>query len=397
MNTRRIQYGDNLEVRLALDDDYEVTHCLVIGEPLDDPAAAVAAALSSPEGFPPISSACVPGDHVVIALDGDVPRPEALVSGTVHALREGGAEMDIEVVCAQAATAKSLQSLQLKDVVVSVHDPNDEKKLTYLAASKEGQPIYFSRALHDADVVIPIGVMRPEDSFGYVGVSGALFPAFSDTATRERFQAPSSVQHAVHRRRRREEAAEAAWLLGIQFTIQVVPGPDGSVLHVLAGDCQCVEKRGRKLCDTAWTFKTPSRAPLVIAAIDGADDQQTWENFARALQAAKHAADDGADIVLCTTLQCEPGPALLHLATETFGDEVLRDLTRRKSPDAAPATVLFDVLQSYRIHLLSGLPHEFVEGLGLRPVGDEEEIERLAQEHRQCTIISSAHRAAVTP
>jgi len=56
------------------------------GRPLDDPAAAVAAALADPLDFPPLQRATTPGDRVVLAVDRGVPQLDAVVAGAVHAL-----------------------------------------------------------------------------------------------------------------------------------------------------------------------------------------------------------------------------------------------------------------------------------------------------------------------
>ena len=72
----------------------------------------------------------------------------------------------------------------LREVVqLETHDPTDRDDLGYLAASKEGKPIYVNRVLHDADVVLPISCLRPDSALGYHGVFGGLFPTFSDEQT----------------------------------------------------------------------------------------------------------------------------------------------------------------------------------------------------------------------
>jgi hypothetical protein len=59
-------------------------------EPIRDVRTATAAALAQPLGFPPLGRAIVPGDKVVLALDGDVPRAAEIVAAAVEALVDGG-------------------------------------------------------------------------------------------------------------------------------------------------------------------------------------------------------------------------------------------------------------------------------------------------------------------
>ena len=175
-----------------------------------------------------------------------------------------------------------------------------------------------------------------------------------------------------------------------------MPGVGESILHVLAGEVEAVGKLGRALCEAAWLYRVPRRASLVVAAIGGGPEQQTWENFARALLAASAvAADDGA-IVLCTGLTCAPGPALQQLAKLDDEDErTLRQLRRESSADAVSAALLGNVRQRTRIYLLSGLDEETVEDLGLGYVSCGEEVNHLCQHHESCILMADAHRAVV--
>jgi len=398
-----LKYGDEGSLQLELPQKAVVADgCQPRGTPLDDPASAVIAALADPLDFPPFSRAVIPGDRIALALDLGIPLVGDIVAGAVHTVLEAGASAeDIAVVLAPGSDPDSLQlirsrlPLPIRDQVgVVVHDPTDEGFLGYLAASKDGKPVYFNRWVYDADVVLPISTMRLEKSLGYVGVHGGLFPTFSDGATLARFRAPTSADWAVHQRRRREEADEAAWLLGVQCTLQIAPGPGNSVLHALAGDARAVAQKGRVLCEAAWLHQAPQRASLVVATIEGGPEQQTWENFARALFAASHAVTDGGAIVLCTNLCRAPGPALRRL-TEigATDDEVQRDLRREKSVDAMSAALLAEAQQRAQVYLLSGLDGDVVEDLGLGHVTDVEQVQRLSRGHRSCILLGNAHHA----
>jgi nickel-dependent lactate racemase len=222
-----------------------------------------------------------------------------------------------------------------------------------------------------------------------------LFPAFSDEETQKRFRAPSSADWTAHRRRRHEEADEAAWLLGVQFTIQIAPGPGNSLLHVLAGDAQAVAKQGRALCEAAWRFQPDRRASLVVATIEGGREHQTWENLGRALFAASQAVDDGGAIVLCTNLDCKPGPALQRLTSMRDADSLLHELRRDRSSDATPAALLAEMRDRVQVYLLSGLDAGFVEELGVGCVSGTEEVSRLTQQHKSCILLGNAHHAVL--
>lgn len=409
--SQELRYGAGCSVRLDLPHEAVLADFSTMSaDPLDDPAAATAAALAHPLGFPALAQAVTPGDRIVLALDQGVPQAGAVLSGILHTLLGGETEPEqITIVRArdQFLSAADLAAVipgQVAELIcIKTHDPHDKSGLAYLAAARDGKPIYLNRDICDADIVLPISALRLESSPGYVGVHGGLFPAFADEETQQRFRVAASSDWEAHRRQRREEATEAAWLLGVQFTIQVVPGPGTSVLHILAGDAHEVEQRGRALCEAAWARHTPRRASLVVATIEGGPDQQTWDNFARALFSAARVVADEGTIVLCTDLECRPGPALQRLAApgpdvrgQGQDDRVLRQIRRDRSADALSASLLIETRERARVCLLSRLDGNVVEELGVGYVADGKEIERLSRQHESCILLANADHAIPT-
>jgi nickel-dependent lactate racemase len=371
---------------------------------LTDPASAVAAALSDPLDYPALQRAVTPGDRVVLAIDRGVPQLTAVVTGAVHSLLGGSVSPeDITLLLAPQENGDAGRNLTAElepDIAAAIrvvaHDPQSSSEMSYLAASKENRPIYIHRQLFDADLVLPISCLRPRHTLARLGVHGGLFPTFSDTKTRERFQTADSARVSVQRKRRREEAEEAAWLLGIQIVLQLVPGNGDSVLTVLAGKPESVAKRGRRLCDAAWLCQLSRRASLVVATIAGGREAQTWENFARALSAALSAVADDGVILLCTDLRCPTGPALQLLAGLNDAPEAIREIRRARSPDAVSAALLVEARERTQVYLLSGLDGETVEGLGVGYVKDEAEVGHLCQQFDSFVMLADAHRAGVT-
>ena len=65
------------------------------------------------------------------------------------------------------------------------------------------------------------------------------------------------------------DVEHAARLLGINFTIQLVPAGGGKVMHVLAGQSDAVRQRGQELYQAAWDRPPAPQASLVVATIEG--------------------------------------------------------------------------------------------------------------------------------
>ena len=397
---RELNYGTGASVQIDVPVTAVLADCPIPrGEPLDDPVAAVAAALLDPLDFPPLTRSTLPGDQIVLAVDRAVPQAPAVVAGVVHALLDGYAEASDIIVIATDFDAPRLTSLLAEEIRAQIsvitHDPRAADSLGYLATSQEGKQIRFHRALLAADVVLPIGTLRLDEGLSYFGVNAGLYPMFSDAETIERFRSPGTTSSDVHQRRRAEEAEEAVWLLGSQFTLQVAPGPRDSILHVLAGDTRSVAKHGRELCEAAWKHQSPRRAELVVASIEGGGEHQTWDNFSRALFSASRAVRDGGAIVLCTELSCPPGSALQKLTVDASDDHLMHTLRRDRSEDAVAAALLVTERRRVHVYLLSHLAREIVEDLGLGYVASADEVERLSRQFDSCILLGNAQHAVL--
>jgi nickel-dependent lactate racemase len=271
------------------------------------------------------------------------------------------------------------------------HDPEDRRQFAYLAASEAGEAILIHRALHEADVVLPVGCLRADEIAGYFGIHSPVFPTFSDTKTMQRFRSFGSLNgRGTRQRTLTAEVDHVAWLLGVYFSIQIIPAAGDRVLHVVSGQSDSVRSRGRELYRAAWSWPVPPRASLVVAAIEGGAGQQTWENVGRALQVAEGFVEEDGAIAVCCDLAARPGPALRHMAHAQWRESALRHVDRQPPIDAVPAAQLAHTLSRYKVYLLSRLDPSVVEELDVIPVGGPDELLRLGRQHASCVLLSNA-------
>jgi hypothetical protein len=392
-----LNYGANQTLELEFPEANVLDYRQPVGKVLTDPAGAVMAALAAPLDYPPLALATVSGDHVVLAVEPGLRQTEAVVAGVVFSLVEAGtAPRDITVVTGSnlrpplAHLAPSMR----QEMRTVLHNPADEQGLQYLAADQAARPIYLNRTICEADLVLPITTARLPESVGYVGGYSGLFPTFADLETQQRFRAPSTADHAAHQRQRQQEADQAAWLLGIHFALQVVPAAGDELLQIVAGNAEHVVRQARELSEAAWLHQVPHKSSLVIAAIDGDEDQQTWDSFARALSAAMQAAADGGVIVLLTSMACQVGPSLVRLAEEHNTDVLQHELAHDRSVDAITASLLADARDRFEVFLLSELDGDLIEGLGLGYITAADQVARLTHGHKSVVLLGSAQYAA---
>jgi hypothetical protein len=199
----------------------------------------------------------------------------------------------------------------------------------------------------------------------------------------------------------------------------VVPGGSDSLLHVLAGEASSVARRAQQLCHGAWQRTVPSKASLVVAAIEGGPQHQTWENVGRALFAASRVVRDDGDIVICCDLRRAPGAVLRKAAAaflpdyeHVYADAGFDDFDASSDgghvdgehvdteaacemDESLSACMLAELLERKRVYLLSGLPEDVVTDLGMAYVERPEDVARLAARHDSCILL--AHAQYVLP
>ncbi|MEN6449401.1 MAG: lactate racemase domain-containing protein [Thermoguttaceae bacterium] len=395
-----VRYGNNSCLQIELADGAACEVGVPRGEPLADVVAAAAAALTEPLDYPPLRQSTTPGDRVVVALDRGVPRAAELVLAVVESLTDAGVDADGITVLRSPSDCDTgaddprrlLPASLRKRVALVTHDAADRRQLAYLAANEAGEAILINRALHDADLVVSIGCLHGDRAAGYFGVHTAIYPTFSDTKTLQRFRDLGSLNgRGVQKREYIVEANNVAWLLGVNFTLQVVPGGGEQVLHALAGEPDAVRRRGRELYHAAWDWPVSDRAGLVVAALEGGAAQQTWENVGRALHVAGRFVEEGGAIAVCCGLSARPGPAMQHLARAESREAAMKHIGHHRPADALAAAQLVSALERSRVYLMSQLDPSLVEELEMIPVASPEELARLVQHHSSCVLVSNAH------
>ena len=413
-----LRYGTDSSVALQFAVEVPVEQCGVPqGVPLANPAVAIAAALEQPLEYPPLKQTTTPGDRVVVALGSGVPQVAQITAVLVQALMDSGIAPDgITILQNEADVTAGQENLSgsvgfqpayienplrlipepaAQRIRLLTHDPADRRNLAYLAASEGGQPILLNRLLTDADVVLPVGCTQREHSAGYFGIHTTIYPEYSDQQTQARFRKHDRFTGNGHHRELQHEVNNVAWLLGVNFSLQVVPAAGDGILHVLAGQSDVVRRQCRELYRAAWLRSVAARVNLVVAAIEGGPRQQTWENLGRMLEGAMGLVEEEGAIAVCCDLAAAPGPALQRLIGAPSREEAVRQIRRENPRDALPALQLARALETHRVYLLSRLAPGLVEELEMIPIAGPDELARLAERNSSCLVLANAVRAMV--
>jgi nickel-dependent lactate racemase len=371
-----------------------------IAKPIFDINSAVEGALEAPLDFPPFASAMVPGDRIAIAVDSSIPKLNEVIQAVVSYLLKHGGELDnISVVLSPCTTAvldwcrQQFPAEFQEKLACYMHQPDQPGELGYLAATEEdAAPIYINRRLLDADLVLPITCYRASSSISYSGVSG-ISPLFADNETIKQFSSLTQLGSKLDQVKRREDADRTSWLLGIQCILQVCPAGHGNVAAFLVGTPGAVQKESEKEISTKLALAPQSPCDVVIAAIDGGANEQTWQNFARTLYLAKSLIKNKGTIVILSHLKVSPSSSLRRLTGLESAATIEKQLAKDHQPDTLAASLIAEYASSCRICLQSDLGAEEVEDLGIAPISNDQQVEKIIQQQGRVLWIPAAqHR-----
>lgn len=364
--------------------------------PLGDIAAAVRAALETPLGFPALRRALTPDDHVAIIVDEHLPRLAGLLTPILEYLVEARVAPEaITLVCPPFSQGQPwLNELpdDFQDVHIEVHDPGDRRKLSYLAATRKGRRVYLNRSAVDADQLVVLSGRGYDPVLGYAGAEGAIYPIFSDEATRRELGSQFSLNvPAAEPGIIRQEAQEVAWLLGAPFFLQVIEGAGEEVLHVIGG-LKDTSAEGQRLLDARWRVSADRAAGTVVAGVSGDPARHGFADLAGALACAARVVQPGGRIVLLSQAAPHLG-AVGELLRQAEEPAQALDMLRRQQPaEAAAAFQWASAAQHAHIFLLSGLAPEIAEELFVTPLEHAGQAQRLLSGEAPCLVLADAHK-----
>lgn len=396
-----LSYGQQSRFEVALPQDRIVAFCPA-PEPLTDLAAQLQSVLEEPLEFPPLSRAVVFGDKVVLALDRHTPQAATLIAGVFQVLISQGVEPADILILQPTALAgpkvtdpRTLLPEEFRTVVQwRVHDATDSKQQAYLATTAGGERIYLDRDVVHADFVLSIGQIGFDPVLGYRGTNTVLYPGLSSTSAVQKSRGFGHQELTPEDDRPlRQLVVEIGWLLGTQFSIQVLPARGNGVSAVLAGLEQSVWKRGCELLAAQREIQLAKRAETVVISVDADAAGHGWEQIGSALATARSLVARGGKVVILSELngQCSDLSDGMQMVRDCRSPrEALKPLRDQVPPDFLTATQLAQTADWAKIYLLSHLDSTLVEDLFMVPLGNEREVAKLLAGAHDCAVIEGA-------
>jgi nickel-dependent lactate racemase len=130
----------------------------------------------------------------------------------------------------------------LSGLNVISHDPYDADKLVYLGKTSFGTPIEVSRTVFEADLRIAVGKVEPHEFAGFSGGRKSVLPGIASEKTIAINHSPEMLMSPEARPGQLDEnpihldMIEAAGMLKIHFTVDLVLNQAGETVGIFAGD-----------------------------------------------------------------------------------------------------------------------------------------------------------------
>ncbi len=399
----RLTYGRRGACTLSVADE-RLAGRFVPPLPLENPLAQLTKALEAPTEYPPLRQAIVAGDAVTIVVDRHTPKADQLVLGVWQVLQACGVNAADLTLLIPAAVAsgpvadprRSLPAAVREAVQLVLHDPTDEKSVGYLATTTGGERIYLSNTLLHADLMLLIGDVAFDPLMGYRGGGSALYPGLSNVEAMRKSVGDGHDELAPgDSRPLRQIVDEISWLLGMQFAIQVVPSSGDGVSRIVAGQIDAAFREACSDLTKHWSYPASHRTPVVIVAVDHDARGHDWTHVGAALEVGRSLVSREGRIIVLSELRSDLSPGVQLLREVRSPRDALKPLRKLQSPDMLAAIQIAKALDWSGVSLLSGLPGDLVEELGMLPIDANEELERLVETEEALTIIGSAQHVSV--
>ncbi len=369
---------------------------------IDDVASRMQQVLNSPLELPPLDLAVVPGDKITIPVDYQAPAAAEIINAVWDYFNECGIEAGDVTILQTRSETSDLQE-KLKAAVTPelqehaswvIHDPESREEVNYLGTSAGGERIYLSRHLLEADFILPIEKVGFDPLLGYAGGGSSIYPGFSsqEAIVKSRGQSHRELTPAESRPLR-QLIDEIGWMLGLQYSLQVIPAGGQAVAEIVFGSLESTFRKAKQLLDQYWRLEPEYKSEMVIIAVEDGPTGHQWNQLASVLETARNLVTQDGRVVLLTQIEAEPGIGLQILSRCHEPLDAIKPLRDAQPGDLLTATQLALTGDWALICLLSKVSSDEVEDLFAIPLEDEAEVERLLQSDETVSVIASAQYA----
>jgi len=261
---------------------------------------------------------------------------------------------------------------------------SDESKCKFLGYTSRGTPIDIFKPYLDADLKICTGNIEYHYFAGYSGGAKAVMPGISSRRAIEHNHSmmlePKAEARVIKGNPVREDIEEVGRVAGIDFIFNVILNDRKKIIKAVCGNYTDAFVEGTKIYDELKRCRIEELADIVITSPGGYPKDINLYQAQKSLENVKNAVKKGGAIILVA--KCQDG-----MGGNTFEKWMLE----MKSPDflikrikekfvlgGHKASAIAKLLKMIDIYLVSGMPGDYINRIGLKPAKSVEEALKMA-------------------
>jgi nickel-dependent lactate racemase len=358
-------------------------------EPVAEPEAAIARALESPTGCPPLREVAR-GRKTACVLVCDITRPvpnEIILRPTLKVLHEAGiAREDVLILVAtglhRPSTDDEKREMLGAEIAASYrvedHRGTVLEEHTLVGTSPRGLPAWIDSRYVNADLKIATGLIEPHLMAGYSGGRKLICPGIAAFETVKLWHSPAFLEHPnadcgildgnpVH-----EENTAIARMAGCDFIVNVTLDRMRRVTSVHAGDMEKAFLEGARHVDRVARAGLDAPVEIVVTSSAGYPLDTTFYQSVKGLTGVLPIVKEGGTIICAASLSQGIGsPEFAGLfrtfaSLDAFMEHILEG--REFILDQWQLEELAKVRRKARVKMVSdGLPADVLAGLFVEP------------------------------
>lgn len=302
--------------------------------PLADPSAAIAAALRSPIGTPPLAE-IARGRTSACVLICDVTRPvpnRLILPPLLRTLEEQGIPRKEILLLIATGMHRPTEGAELEEMVgpdilrdyrIENHNGKAIEEHDYLGTTPRGVPVWIDRRYLQADLKITTGLIEPHLMAGYSGGRKVICPGIVGLETVKIWHGPQFLEHPnadcgiVEGNPVHEENTRIAQMAGCDSIVNVCLDGQRRVTWVGAGDMIAAWQEGVRFVEQVVKAPVPEPCDVVVTSCAGYPLDTTFYQAVKGMTGALPIVKKGGTIVLVASLSEGLGsPEFQHLLAD---------------------------------------------------------------------------------
>ena len=337
-----------------------------------------------------------PGEKVVI-ITSDITRytgSEIYLPLLVGRLNRCGIGDDrIEIIIALGIHRKQTEHEHRKIVGalygrlrITDHECDDPGKLVYLGKTTAGMEIEINRSVVEADRVIATGTIGFHYFAGFGGGRKSILPGVAGrkSCMASHFAVlnpgsgtgknPHAATGVLDGNPVNEAMEEACAMVNPDFILNTILSPDKRIIDVFAGDWRTAHRDGSAKYGGLFSYPLREQADLVVVSCGGEPKDINFIQSHKSMEYGSRALKPGGIMILLA--QCRDGYGnSTFFSWFRFKDLGLfeEELRRNYEINGQTAYATLQKARRFRVILVSGLPREEVESMGMTPAATLEQ------------------------